>query len=312
MRTRHMSPRSEKAYVAWCRRYVRFCGMRHPRLCGMDAVRAFLESLALGGHVSASTQNQALAALLFLYNHVLNRPLGQLPPMLRAQRRLRVPNVLEPDEVLLVIERLPSGARLVVEMLYGAGLRLSEALQLRVKDVDLRRRTLVIRDGKGGKDRRSVLPDTLLAAVSEQIVRVRRLHLRDVRVGGISIPLPEALAVKYPSASQDWRWAWLFPASRTYQGKYRYHLHPSAVQRAIAKAARESGLNKRVTAHTFRHSFATHLLRAGTDIRTVQELLGHNDVSTTMQYLHVLERYTSVRSPLDRLLGDRSITQGDR
>ena len=311
MRTRHMSRQTELVYVGWCRRFVRYCGMRHPRDCGVADVRAFLESLATELHVSASTQNQAYAALRFLYDHVVGRSLGALPAYVRARVPQRVPNVLEPDEVMAVLTQLTGQKRLVVELLYGAGLRLREALSLRVKDVDLRRHTLTVRDGKGAKDRRTVLPDTVMPAIEEQLRLVRRLHVRDVQVFGIRVPLPDAMDRKAPSATADWRWTWLFPAKRVHRERrsgraFRFPLHGSTVQRAIAVAASRSRVNKRVTAHTFRHSFATHLLRGGADIRTVQELLGHHDVSTTMIYLHVLERGAGVQSPLDRLLGSVS------
>ena len=305
MRAPHMSPLTEKAYVGWVRRFVKFCGMRHPSECGGAEVRAFLESLAVRSVVAASTQNQAAAALRFLYR-VLGLPLGNLPALPMAQRPKRVPNVLEPVEVQLVLDALRGQARLVVELLYGAGLRLNEALQLRVKDVDLRRRTLIVRDGKGARDRRTVLPESLLSAVEDQLRRVRQVHWRDMRIGDVSIPLPYAMDRKAASATRDWRWAWLFPAARMHsdprtERKFRAHLHPSSIQRSIGAAAVESRISKRVTAHTFRHSFATHLLRSGADIRTVQEILGHRDVSTTMIYLHVLERGLSIQSPLDRL-----------
>ena len=305
MRALHMSPRTENAYVAWVRRYVRFCGMRHPRECGAAEVRAFLEELAIGGGVAAPTQNQAFSALLFLYNRILGCALGGLPAFVRARRSYRVPIVLEPEEVRVMLREIRGSSGLVAMLLYGAGLRLTEAVRLRAKDVDLRRKVLVVRDGKGGKDRRTVLPDSLVGDLAEHIRRVRAQHLRDVVVLDVRVPLPGAMDRKAPSAARDWRWAWVFPAKRIYVDgagrRFRDHLHKSTVQRAIASAARRSGLNKRVTAHAFRHSFATHMLRNGYDIRTVQELLGHSDVRTTMVYLHVLERGLSVRSPLDRL-----------
>lgn len=314
MRARHMSPRTEKAYIAWVRRFVRFCGFRHPRECGVAEVRAFLESLAVRSAVAAATQNQACAALQFLYLHVVERALGGLPAYVRARRPHRLPNVLGPDEVAAVLSQLSGVQRLAVMLLYGAGLRLSEALALRAKDVDVRRRTIIVRDGKGGKDRRTVLPDALVPDIEEQLRRVRRSNLRDVRIGGIRIPLPYAMARKAPSATTDWRWAWLFPATRTYVdprygARLRDHLHDSTTQRAIAAAAKRADVNKRVSAHTFRHSFATQLLRSGSDIRTVQELLGHRDVSTTMVYLHVLDRGAGVRSPLD-LLSEAEVRGG--
>lgn len=314
MRARHMSRQTERAYVAWVRRFVRFCGLRHPRDCGVPEVCAFLESLAVRSAVAAATQNQASAALQFLYRHVVGRSLGALPVYVRARIPYRLPNVLLPDDVAAVLSQLTGVQRLVVMLLYGAGLRLNEALALRAKDVDVRRRTIIVRDGKGGRDRRTVLPDALVPQIEEQLRRVRKANLRDARVGAIRIPLPYAMDRKAPSATTDWRWAWLFPATRTYVDRrrgerLRDHLHHSTIQRAIAAAAKRARLNKRVSAHTFRHSFATQLLRSGSDIRTVQELLGHRDVSTTMVYLHVLDRGAGVRSPLD-LLPEADVSRG--
>ena len=270
---------------------------------------AFLEFLVRTRGVAAATQNQAVAALSFLYRDVLGRPLGTLPAIVRAKGRVRVPNVLEPSEVELVLRELKGAMRVIVMLLYGAGLRLGEALSLRLKDLDLARHMVVVRGGKGGKDRRTILPERLVALLNERVADLRREHLHEVQRGRGFVALPRALSVKLPGAVRDWRWSWLFPASRDVywretKGYVRYHLHETTVQRAIASAGVASGINKRVTAHTFRHSFATHLLRAGTDIRTVQELLGHRDVSTTMVYLHVLDRGLGVRSPLDRLPQD--------
>ena len=306
IRTRQYSPRTERAYRGWVVRYVRHCRMRHPRECGEGEVRSFLEHLVMRRRVGARTQAQALAALLFLYRDVLGRRLGALPAVLRPKGAVRLPNVLEPPEVDAVIARLSGLPQLVVMLLYGAGLRLNEALALRVKDVDLQARRLMVRAGKGNKDRRTMLPERLVPALAAQVDLVRRGHVRALARGGGRYPLPDALARKMPGAVRDWRWAWLFPAARevfdrSAGHRIRFHLHPSTVQRALTRAALAAGLNKRVTAHAFRHSFATHLLRAGYDIRTVQELLGHTDVSTTMVYLHVLDRGVGVRSPLDQL-----------
>ncbi len=319
LRLRHYSRRTERSYVAWVRRYVRYCRMRHPRECGAPEIRSFLEHLATERTVAASTQNQAHAALLFLYREVLRIPLDDSRVAVRAKAKIRVPNVLAPDEVAQVIRALRGNVQLVARLLYGSGLRLNEALELRVKDVDLRRGVLIVRSGKGGKDRRTVLPDSLIDDLRQRLHETRMLHQRDVARGGGYIALPDALARKLPGAVRDWRWAWVFPATRQYRDRatlriMRHHLYDTTVQRKIAAAGASAGLNKRVTAHTFRHSFATHLLRSGYDIRTVQELLGHQDVSTTMVYLHVLDRGTGVRSPLDALhaLGalDRAGTSG--
>lgn len=306
LRLRHYSPKTERAYVAWVRRFVKFCEMRHPRDCSDADVRRFLSHLADKGMVAASTQNQARAALLFLYRDVLRILVDASAGVVRAKERVRVPNVLAPEEVAIVIRCLAGDMQLVARLLYGAGLRLNEALQLRVKDVDLRRGVLIVRSGKGGKDRRTVLPERLIDDMRARIEQSRQLHLKDLALGGGGVSLPRAFARKFPGAMRDWRWAWVFPSTRQYRDamtgrRMRYHLHDSAVQRAIASAALASGVSKRVTAHTFRHSFATHLLLSGYDIRTVQELLGHRDVSTTMVYLHVLNRGPGVRSPLDTL-----------
>ena len=306
--TRRYSARTERAYRRWVVRYVRFCGMRHPRECGVGEVKAFVEHLALQRRLGPSSQNQLIAALVFLYRDVLGQPLGALPAVVRPKVAQRMPNVLEAPDVDLVLAQMSGTPRLVTALLYGSGLRLSEALSLRVKDLDLVRCTLMVRGGKGNKDRRTVLPERLVPAIAAQVDRVRRAHQKAVLLGGGRYPLPDALARKMPGAVRDWRWAWLFPArhdvwNRDLRTRVRYPVHMTTIQRAIALAGVKSGINRRVTAHTFRHSFATHLLRSGYDIRTVQELLGHVDVSTTMIYLHVLESGTGVRSPFDQLPG---------
>lgn len=309
LRTRHYSSRTERAYVGWVRRYVHYCGLRHPRQCGERELRAYLSHLATEKQVAASTQNQARAALLFLYRALLRIPVEANAALVRAKEGVRVPNVLTPDEVAAVLRHLHGDVQLVARLLYGGGLRLNEALQLRVKDVDLRRGVVIVRGGKGAKDRRTVLPETLMQDISSRIAQSRQLHLRDLARGGAGVTLPHALHLKLPNAARDWRWTWVFPASRQYRERRtgrirRHHLHDTTVQRAITAGALASGISKRVSAHTFRHSFATHLLRSGYDIRTVQELLGHRDVSTTMIYLHILDRGPGVRSPLDVLPSD--------
>ena len=306
IRLRHYSPRTEVAYVAWVRRYVRFHGLRHPASLDVAAVEAFLSALATRRQVSASTQNQALAALLFLYRHVLGAPLPRLEDVTRAKRPQRLPTVLTPDEVDQVLGALPPPYALVGLVLYGSGLRLMEALQLRVKDVDLERRELTIRGGKGDKDRVTVLADAAVPLLTAHLRRVAALHHRDLVRGAGAVALPGALAVKLPGAARSLSWQWVFPASSCYRDRVtgevrRHHLHETAVQRAVRTAALRAGLTKRVTCHTFRHSFATHLLEGGYDIRTVQELLGHKDVRTTMIYTHVLNRGgRGVVSPADR------------
>jgi integron integrase len=306
LRTRHYSARTEKAYVGWIRRFILFHHKRHPETLGEPEIAAFLSSLATEGKVSASTQNQALAGLLFLYQVVLGRQLAWLGDLTHAKRPQRLPVVLTRDEAGALLGRLRGPYWIVCALLYGGGLRLLEALQLRVKDVDLERREILVRDGKGRKDRPTILPLALLTPLREHIAIVRAQHESDLAAGKGAVEIPDALHRKYPGAPRQWAWQWLFPATRTYlhaetREIRRHHLHETAVQRAVAAAARAAGIAKPATPHTLRHSFATHLLEDGYDIRTIQELLGHKDVSTTMIYTHVLNRGPrGVRSPLDR------------
>jgi integron integrase len=303
---RHMSRRTEQAYVSWVRRFVRFHRMRHPASVGASGVAAFLSSLAQQG-VSASTQNQALAALLFLYREVLGEPLAAVDGVVRAQRPHRLPVVLSRDEVRAVIERLHDPVRIVALILYGGGLRLMEAMTLRIKDVDIGRGELLVRGGKGDKDRRTVLPRAAAIPLEAHLAQVRALHDQDLADGAGAVSLPGALATKFPNAAREWAWQWVFPATRIHTEREtgllrRHHLDHTVVQRAVRGAVLGAGITKRATCHTFRHSFATHLLEAGYDIRTVQELLGHSDVRTTMVYTHVLNRGGhGVRSPADGL-----------
>ncbi len=305
LRLRHFSPRTVEAYSAWVTRYVRYCRLRHPGTLGEREVAQFLTHLAVERRVAPSTQSQALAALLFLYREVLRRPLEGLGPIPRARAPTRLPVVLTREEVAQVLGRLPGTYRLIGTLLYGSGLRLLECLTLRVKDVDLGRREVRIRRGKGAKDRVTVLAESMVPAIEAHLVRVRRLHDGDLGEAAGWVELPHALGRKYPKAGRSWPWQWVWPARRRYQDRVtgetrRHHVHPSEMQRAIAEAVREAGLGKRASCHTLRHSFATHLLEAGYDIRTVQELLGHRDVSTTMLYTHVLNRGgLAVRSPAD-------------
>jgi integron integrase len=307
VRARHYSRRTEKAYVHWIKRYILFHDKRHPAQMGAAEVTAFLTALAVRERVAASTQNQALNALLFLYREILGVELPWLDDVIRAKRPQHLPTVLTRDEVRMVLERLDGVPRLMGLLLYGAGLRLLECCRLRVKDVDLATNQITIRDGKGGKDRRTMLPAAVKADLARQIERVRALHRRDLLQGAGWVELPWALARKYPNAGREWGWQWMFPATRFYVDRAtgqrrRHHLHESAVQRAVREAVLKTGMAKKATCHTFRHSFATHLLDDGHDIRTVQELLGHRDVSTTMIYTHVLNRGpAAVRSPADRM-----------
>jgi len=306
-RLRHLSRRTEDTYVAWARRFILFHGKRHPQDLGAPEVVAFLSDLAVRLRVSASTQNQALAALLFLYRAVLGRELEGLDAAVRAPRPRRLPVVLSRDEVRAVIAQLPGIHRLVVTLLYGGGLRLLEALRLRVKDVDFGRRQLVVRQGKGNRDRMAPLPRVAEAPLRRHLERVEALHQGDLAKGILGPPLPGGLERKYPNAPRELSWQWLFPATRIgldpdTQRRFRHHLHGTAVQRAVKVAVAEARIRKHATCHTFRHSFATHLLEDGADIRTVQELLGHRELRTTMIYTHVLEQGPlGVRSPADRL-----------
>jgi integron integrase len=307
LRVRHYSLRTESAYLAWIRRYICFHGKRHPAGMGKAEVEAFLTSLAVARNVSASTQNQALSALLFLYREVLNTELPWLDDVTRAKKPARLPSVLTREEVGALLARIADAELLlIVRLLYGSGLRVLEGLRLRVKDVDLSRCEIVVRDGKGGKDRVTMIAAQLVDALRAQIARARAVHEADVARGKGAVWLPDALAVKYPGAARAFGWQYVFPATGfsvdpRSGALRRHHVDEKRVQRAVKAAAQGAGLVKAVSPHTLRHSFATHLLEAGYDIRTVQELLGHSDVKTTMIYTHVLNRGgRGVVSPLDR------------
>jgi integron integrase len=304
LQARHYARRTVDTYEQWLRRFLRFHGLRHPREMGNEEVNMFLTHLAVEEQVSASTQNQALAALLFLYRELLERDLN-LDGVVRARTRQRLPVVLSEAEVRAVRERLEGAPALVVGLLYGSGLRLMEALRLRVKDLDFARRELTVRDGKGGKDRMTLLPQSLVAGLQDHLLQVRIVHQTDLAAGWGRVQMPYALARKYPNAEREWAWQWVFPQQNRWHDREsgiqgRHHLDPSMVQKAVKRAVTETGVTKSASCHTFRHSFATHLLERGQDIRTIQELLGHRDVSTTMIYTHVLNRGPlGVRSPAD-------------
>jgi integron integrase len=300
-----MSLRTEKTYINWVRRYVRFHGGRHPRELGAPDVAAFLSHLATDRHVAPTTQNQALQAVLFLYRVVFEHQLPWLTEVVRAPVRQRVPVVLTRDEVARVLAAFPKKQALIARLLYGTGMRLGECLQLRVKDLDFQRQEIVVRGGKGDKDRITMLPQLLAPELSDHLRRLHTWYLAERRANRPGVSLSHALAHKYPNAPVGWPWQYVFPAASLcvdpYSGRpVRHHVHPKSLQRAMQQAVRAARLTKPATCHTLRHSFATHLIEAGYDIRTVQELLGHSDVSTTMIYTHVLNRGgRGVLSPLD-------------
>ena len=304
LRLKHYSYRTEESYLDWAKRYILFHHKQHPKDMGASEVRAFLLHLATDQNVAASTQNQALSALLFLYREVLHQ---DLDPILlsTAKRPERLPTVLTPDETRRLLDQVSEPYKLMAQLLYGSGLRLMECVRLRVKDIDLDYLSVIVRDGKGEKDRVTTLPRRIIPDLQRQLERVRLLHDDDLQAGYGKVDLPAALSAKYPNAAHELAWQYLFPASKRARDPrsdqtFRHHIDPSALQRAVKAAATQAALQKRVSCHTLRHSFATHLLQNGYDIRTVQELLGHKDIRTTMIYTHVLNRGgLAVRSPLD-------------
>lgn len=308
IRLRHYSIRTEESYLGWMRRFIRFHQFRHPMDLGPNEVEAFLSSLVMEGDVASATQAQALSALLFMYRIVIGVDMPWLDEIVRARRPKRLPTVLTEDEVRRLLSRLDDEMWLVASVLYGGGLRLMEAMRLRVKDIDLERHAITVRSGKGDKDRNTVLPDSLVTALRAQIARVREQHNLDMAAGVANVYLPHGLSRKFPHARKELAWQYIFPAEKLAKDPRggairRHHIDEKRVQRAIKRATKEAGIEKHVTPHTLRHSFATHLLERGTDIRTIQELLGHSDISTTMIYTHVVGRIggRGVLSPLDRL-----------
>lgn len=305
LRVRHYSLRTEKAYIAWIKRFIVFHGKRHPRNMGKSEVEAFLSHLAVDRHVSASTQNQALNALLFLYREVLEIDLPWMDDVVRVKRPARILEVLSSQEVACLLAQMDGLYKLMASLLYGSGLRLMEAVRLRVKDVDFDYRQVVVRDGKGGKDRVTPLPASIEDALKAQIDRVARQHHEDLQAGYGTVYLPNALATKYVNAQRELAWQYVFPSQRLSRDPrsgetQRHHINEKGLQQAVKRAVRRAGINKKASCHTLRHSFATHLLERGSDIRTVQELLGHKNVQTTMLYTHVLKRGGhGVVSPLD-------------
>lgn len=305
-RVRNLSRSTEKSYVAWVARFIRFHG-RHPLALDERDVTEFLNALAVEHGVAASTQNQALAAILFLYRKVLGRDLPWLDDLARAKKPRNLPVVLSRDEVHALLDQLDGPQGLMASLLYGAGLRLLECACLRVKDIDFDRRTILVRRGKGDIDRAAILPDALVEPLRKHLDRMHAQHQRDLADGAGWVELPTAIEQKLPTAGREWHWQWVFPATRQYihpktGQRRRHHYHETALQRAVSRAAARATIPKRVTCHTLRHSFATHLLEGGVDIRTIQSLLGHKDLRTTMLYTHIiLDRRGGLRSPLDTL-----------
>lgn len=305
IRAKHYSRRTEEAYINWIRRYILFHGKRHPREMGVPEIQDFLTHLAVGKNVAASTQNQAFSAILFLYREVLEIELDGRIDAVRAKTPKRVPTVLTKEEARLVLGQLRGTPLLVASLLYGSGLRAIESVRLRIKDLDFARREITVRAGKGAKDRRTMLPESAIHLLQAHLRTVKQQHQQDLANGYGTVYLPYALAQKYKQAEREWIWQYVFPSSRLSTDprsgvRQRHHLDESVVRKAVRNAAKTASITKHVTCHTFRHSFATHLLEAGYDIRTVQELLGHEDVSTTMIYTHVLNKGGhGVRSPLD-------------
>ena len=305
LRFKQMSGRTEESYVDWIRRFIVWSGKRHPKDMGTDEVRGFLTHLAAERNVAAATQNQALNALVFLYREVIGGELGWLDGFEPAKRGARLPDVLSREEVQAVLGEMSGTSGLIARLLYGTGLRLLEGLRLRIKDVDFVRNQIIVRSGKGDKDRVTMLPVSLKVELKAHLHRVRELHEQDLALGFGSVWLPKALVVKYPGAAREWGWQWVFPSAEmsvdpVSRKRRRHHVSDAGVQRAIKLAAQKAGITRRVSPHVLRHSFATHLLESGTDIRTLQDLLGHADVSTTQIYTHVMAKPgLGVRSPLD-------------
>jgi len=305
LRTKHYSYRTEQTYLDWIKRYILFHHKRHPNEMGANEIRAFLTHLAVERKVAASTQNQALSAILFLYRIVLQKEITLPPDISHASRPKRLPTVLSHQEAMTVINQMRGIPRLMTKILYGSGLRLTECLRLRVKDIDFENHQIIIRGGKGDNDRLTILPDSVAAEIKHILQDVKALHDKDLREGYGETALPNALGVKYPNAGKEWTWQYIFPASQRSTDPAsgiirRHHLDETVLQKAIRRAAQLTKIDKPVSPHVFRHSFATQLLQNGYDIRTIQELLGHKDVKTTMIYTHVLQRGgLAVKSPLD-------------
>jgi integron integrase len=307
LRIKHYSKKTEVAYTSWIKRFILFHHKRHPKDMGAEEIKAFVNNLATNHHVSSSTQNQAFQGILFLYKKVLKKDIGFINEIERAKRAVHLPDVFSRKESSDIINNLTGVPKLFVSLLYGTGMRLSEGLQLRVKDIDFEMNQIFVRDGKGEKDRITVLPQKLIPRLEEQIRKVKNLHQADLKNRLGETDLPYALSKKYTNAAKEFGWQYIFPAknlvyNKEKKKKYRIHLHESVIQKEVKKAMRQAGINKQGSTHTFRHSFATHLLDSGYDIRTVQELLGHKSVKTTQIYTHILKTVLGVKSPLDNIL----------
>jgi integron integrase len=305
IRLRHYSLRTESTYIQWIRQFLQFHNLKNPLTLNKEEISKFLSYLAIQRKVAASTQNQALAAILFLYRDVLNKPFGWLEDVERAKRPARIPTVLSKKEALSIIQCLEGTKWIMVSLLYGSGLRLMECIRLRVKDIDFAQNRIIVRDAKGRKDRTTILPHKLKEALNQHLKKIKMLHEQDLKEGFGSVYLPYALEKKYPNASCEWIWQFVFPSSKRSSDPLtgairRHHVNEASLQRSVSAAIRMAGINKAASCHTFRHSFATHLLECGCDIRTVQELLGHKDLNTTMIYTHVLRKdIPSIKSPID-------------
>lgn len=304
LRTNHYSPKTEESYLKWIKQFIIFNGKKHPLQLGPEEIQKYISFLATEKHVSASTQNQALQGILYLYKNVVKKDIGWIDNIKHAARVKHLPVVFSKRETMKIFEHLEGVAKLVVSLLYGSGLRLAECLNLRIKDVDIEYKQIIVRDGKGEKDRHTVLPMTIIPELKKHLNEVFKLHKKDLANGKGETILPYALKRKYPNAGKEFGWQYVFPADKFIKEKesgliFRFHIHESTIQRAVKEAIRKAGVNKPGSPHTFRHSFATHLLENGADIRTIQELLGHHSVKTTMIYTHVLNRGLGVKSPLD-------------
>lgn len=304
LRTNQYSKKTEASYVNWIKRFILYHNKRHPKEMGADEIKAFINNLVTNHHVSSSTQNQALQGILYLYKNILNKDVGWIEEIKKSSRVKHLPVVLSKKETERVFEHLAGINKIIVSLLYGSGLRLSEALNLRIKDIDFDYKQIIVRDGKGEKDRHTILPDSIIPELKQHLNRVFLKHKKDLRDGKGETILPYALNKKYPAAGKEFVWQYAFPADKFVKDKesgliLRWHIHESTIQRAVKDAVRKAGITKPGSPHTFRHSFATHLLENGYDIRTIQELLGHNSVKTTMIYTHVLNRGLGVKSPLD-------------